>query len=140
MRFTDVILHTATKVILFIVLTFSIYVLFSGHHNPGGGFVGGLVTACAIVLLHLAFDAATVREMLPVDYKLLGAAGILIAVLTGCGALVFGYPFLTQTMLHVQLPLFGEIELASAVLFDIGVYFAVVGTSMTVITSISEDE
>lgn len=140
MRFTDVILQTATKVIVFIILTFAVYVLFAGHHNPGGGFVGGLVTASAIILLFLAFDAQTVRDILPVDFKLLGAIGILLAVLTGCAALLSGEPFLNQTFTHASLPLFGEVELATAVLFDIGVYFAVIGTTMTIITTISEDE
>jgi monovalent cation:proton antiporter len=135
-----VLLQTATKVIVFIILTFSIYVLFAGHHNPGGGFVGGLVTASAIVLLYIAFDAQTVRDILPIDFKLLGAFGIIIAVLTGSASLLFGMPFLTQSMTHVHLPIFGDVELASALLFDIGVYFAVVGTAMTIITSISEDE
>lgn len=140
MKFTDVILHTATKVLVFIILTFSIYVLFAGHHNPGGGFIGGLITASAIVLLYIAFDAQTVREMLPVDFKLMGAMGILISVLTGSASLLFDVPFLTQAHTQVHLPLLGDTELASAVLFDLGVYLGVVGTTMTIITSISEDE
>lgn len=140
MKFTDVILHTATKVLVFIILTFSIYVMFAGHHNPGGGFVGGLVTASAIVLLYIAFDAPTVREIIPLDFKLVGALGVILAVLTGSASLLYDVPFLTQSYMIVDTPLTGEIELASALLFDIGVYLAVVGTTMTIITSISEDE
>lgn len=140
MRFTDVILHTATKVLVFIILAFSIYVLFAGHHNPGGGFIGGLVTASALVLLYIAFDAQTVRESLPVDFKLTGAVGVLISVLTAASSLLSDEPFLTQKHGMVHLPLIGETELASALVFDIGVYLAVVGTTMTIIKSISEDE
>lgn len=139
-RFTDVILQTATKVLVFVILTFAIYILFAGHHNPGGGFVGGLITASAFVLLYIAFDLQTVRDALPVDFKLLGAFGVILAVLTGAGSLIFDVPFLTQTFAHVNLPLIGDTELATAVLFDLGVYFAVIGTTMTIITSISEDE
>lgn len=140
MRFTDVILHTATKVLVFIILTFSIYILFAGHHNPGGGFIGGLITASAIVLLYIAFDAQTVREMLPFDFKLVGALGILLSVLTGSASLLFDVPFLTQAHTQVYFPLLGDTELSSAVLFDLGVYLGVIGTTMTIITSISEDE
>lgn len=140
MNFKDVILQTATKVLTFIILTFSIYVLFAGHHNPGGGFIGGLITASALVLLYIAFDAQTVRETIPIDFKLLGAFGVLMAILTGSGALLFDAPFLTQNFSRIPLPLFGETELATAVLFDLGVYFAVIGTTMTIIMSISEDE
>ncbi|OUM98513.1 MAG: Na(+)/H(+) antiporter subunit B [Paenibacillaceae bacterium ZCTH02-B3] len=140
MRFTNVILQTATKVIVFIILTFALQVLFSGHHNPGGGFVGGLVTASAIILLMLAYDSRTVRDVLPVHFRRLGAFGILIAVLTGCAAMLAGSPFLDQVFSHVELPLIGDMELASAILFDVGVFFTVIGTTMTIISAISEDE
>ncbi len=140
MRFTDVILQTATKVLVFIILTFSIYVLFAGHHYPGGGFVGGLATASAFVLLYIAFDAETVSQIIPIDYKLLGALGILMAVLTGTASLLFDLPFLTHGAIEMRLPLLGDTKVASALAFDIGVYFAVIGTTMTIITSISEDE
>lgn len=140
MKFTDVILQTATKILVFIIMTYSIYVLFSGHHNPGGGFIGGLITASAMVLLYIAFDAQSVRDIIPVDFKVLGAFGVLIAMLTGAGSFLFDVPFLTQTFSYVELPLLGKTELATAVLFDLGVYFAVIGTTMTIIMSISEDE
>jgi multicomponent Na+:H+ antiporter subunit B len=140
MKFTDVILQTATKVLVFIILTFSIYVLFTGHHNPGGGFIGGLITASALVLLYIAFDAQTVRDTIPVDFKLLGAAGVLLAILTAAASFLFGVPFLSQSFSHIHLPLFGEVEWATAIVFDLGVYMAVIGTAMTIITSISEDE
>jgi len=139
-KFSDVILQTAAKVLVFIILTFAIYVMFAGHHNPGGGFVGGLITASAIVLLLMAFDARSVREMLPMDFKKVGAAGVLIAVLTGAAPLVMDLPFLFHKHTTTHLPFVGDVELASAVLFDIGVFLAVLGTTMTIITSISEDE
>lgn len=140
MKFEDVILQTATKVIVFIVLIFGVYVFFSGHHEPGGGFIGGLITASAIVLLLMAFDVKTVRDNLPVDFKLVGAAGILIMILSGAVSMLFGEAFLFQTFTEVDLPVFGPTELATAVLFDVGVYLAVAGTALTIILSISEDK
>lgn len=140
MRFTDIILQTATKVTVFIILTYAIYVLFAGHHNPGGGFVGGLVTASALVLLYLAFDTRTVRQIVPVNFRLVGAAGVMLAVLTGCAALFLDAAFLTQYAFTVDLPLLGEVHLATAIVFDIGVFLAVIGTTMTIITNIGEDE
>lgn len=138
--FTDVVLETAAKVLVFLILTYAIYILFAGHHNPGGGFVGGLVTASGMVLLYLAFDAKTVRQIIPANFRHVGAAGVLLAVLTGAGSALFGDPFLTHHTAHVHLPLFGDAHLATAVLFDIGVFLAVIGTAMTIISSISEDE
>ncbi|MCM3634191.1 MULTISPECIES: monovalent cation/H+ antiporter subunit B [Paenibacillus] len=140
MKFTDVYLQTATKILVFIIMTFSIYVLFAGHNNPGGGFIGGLITASALVLLYIAFDLQTVQEVFPVDYKKLAATGVLVSVLTGVGSLVLGVPFLSQTFKYVELPFLGNTELTTAMIFDLGVYMCVVGTTMTIITSISEDD
>jgi multicomponent Na+:H+ antiporter subunit B len=140
MKFTDVYLQTASKILVFIIMTFSIYILFAGHHNPGGGFIGGLITASALVLLYIAFDLQSVRDIIPVDFKQLAASGVIVAVLTGTVSFLFDVPFLTQSFAYVNLPLLGKTELASAVIFDLGVYMTVIGTTMTIITSISEDE
>jgi multisubunit Na+/H+ antiporter MnhB subunit len=77
---------------------------------------------------------------LPFDFKLLTACGLLIAVGTGLGSFFFQVPFLSHTFGHVVLPLIGDIELATAMLFDLGVYFTVVGVTMTIILSIGGDE
>jgi len=140
MKFTDVYLQSATKILVFMIMAFSVYVLFAGHHNPGGGFIGGLITASALVLLYIAFDLQSVRDVIPVDFKKLAAAGVIVAVLTGTASFIFDVPFLTQSFTYVKLPLLGKTELATAVIFDLGVYMAVIGTTMTIITSISEDE
>ncbi|GHI00796.1 Na+/H+ antiporter subunit A [Neobacillus kokaensis] len=136
----DVILRTVTKAASIIIFTFAIYLFFGGHHNPGGGFVGGLSSAAGLILLYLTFDSETIRENIQVDFKKLAAAGVLIAVMTGAGSFLFQAPFLSQTFGHVELPVFGDTELATALIFDLGVALAVVGTAMTIILTISEDE
>src|SRR5690606_16645827 len=100
----------------------------------------GLTIATAFVLLYIAYDTQTVRYIIPIDFKILGASGVLIAVLTGSLSLLGGNPILTQTTSDVHLPRVGDLHLATAVLFDIGVFLAVIGTAMTIIKSISEDE
>ncbi|PAE23032.1 MULTISPECIES: Na(+)/H(+) antiporter subunit B [Bacillaceae] len=135
----DIILHAVIKVAVVIILTFSINLFFSGHHNPGGGFIGGLGFSAALTLLFLAFDIETVRQNIPVDFKVLTAIGVLIAVFTGVGGIVFGAPFLTQAFNYFDIPVFGKTELATAVLFDVGVALAVIGTSMSIILSIGDD-
>jgi len=139
MKPNDVILITVTKVTSFIILTYSVYLFFSGHHNPGGGFIGGLVTAAGIVLLFIAFDIETIREIFPIDFKVLAAFGVLIASITGFGSFLFGAPFLSHTFGYFDLPILGRTELATAVIFDIGVALAVIGTALTIILSIGED-
>lgn len=139
MKSNDVILKTVTRVAAVIILTFSIYLFMNGHHHPGGGFIGGLSTASAIVLLYITFGIEKVRENIRVDFKKLSALGVLIAIATGLTGTLFGEPFLTQIFGHVDLPIFGDTELASALVFDTGVALAVIGTAVNIILSISED-
>jgi multicomponent Na+:H+ antiporter subunit B len=135
----DIIIRGVTKVAVVIILTFAINLFISGHHHPGGGFIGGLAFSSALILLFLAFDIETVRKNIPVDFKVVAALGVLISVLTGVGGMIFNMPFLTQDFDYFQLPVFGKTELATAVLFDIGVALAVIGTSITIILSIGDD-
>ncbi|PLT46087.1 Na(+) H(+) antiporter subunit A [Paenibacillus pasadenensis] len=139
-RSNDVILQTLAKVILFLILTFSLYLLFAGHHQPGGGFIGALMTASALVLMSIAFGVRTIRKALPVDFRIVSACGISLALLTGIGSFAFGKPFLSHAFGYAQLPFFGQNELATAVLFDLGVYFTVVGITMTIILAIGRDK
>ncbi|MFD1779438.1 MULTISPECIES: Na(+)/H(+) antiporter subunit B [Fredinandcohnia] len=135
----DVIIRSITKIAVIIIFTFAINLFISGHHHPGGGFIGGLTFSAGLVLLFLTFDIETVRKNLPLDFKVVAAVGVLIAVGTGVGSMLFDEPFLTQTFGYIELPVFGETELASAVLFDVGVALAVIGTSLTIIMSIGDD-
>ncbi|BBI34284.1 Na(+)/H(+) antiporter subunit B [Cohnella abietis] len=139
MKSNDVILKSVTRVAAVIILTFSIYLFMNGHHHPGGGFIGGLSMASSIVLLYLSFGIDKIRENIRVDFKKLSAIGVLIAIGTGMVSVVFGKPFLTQVFGHYNLPIFGDTELASALIFDTGVALAVIGTAVNIILSISED-
>ncbi|MGD6968160.1 Na(+)/H(+) antiporter subunit B [Rossellomorea vietnamensis] len=140
MKTNDVILQTVTTIVSFIIILFSIQLFFAGHYTPGGGFIGGLMTSGALVLLLLAYDIKTVRTILPIDYKLLTAIGLLLAVGTGAGALLFNVPFLTHAYDYFHLPLLGETSLHTAVIFDTGVYFVVIGITMTIIQTIGVSE
>lgn len=136
----DLIFQTVTKVAVFIIILYSFHLFFSGHYTPGGGFIGGLMTSSALVLLLIAYDVKTVTNILPFNYINIAATGLLIAVLTGLGSLLFNVPFLTHSFTYVELPLLGETSLATAVLFDLGVYLVVIGVTMTIIQTIGETE
>ncbi|TQR21577.1 Na(+)/H(+) antiporter subunit B [Psychrobacillus vulpis] len=140
MRINDVILRTVTKIVVFIILTFGVYLFLSGHNTPGGGFIGGLVLASAFVLLYLSSDIESVQKSLPLDFKMVAAFGVLLATSTGFGSLLLGVPFLSQTFAYFDLPIFGKTELTTVTIFEAGVALAVVGVVVTIILSISEDE
>lgn len=140
MKINDVILKTVAKAGVLIIFTFGIYLFLSGHHNPGGGFIGGLVLASAFVLLFLSHDSETVSDAIPVDFKKLSAFGVLLALISGVGPIFFGQPFLSQSFGYFNLPIFGKTELATVMIFEAGIALTVIGVVVNIILSISEDE
>jgi multicomponent K+:H+ antiporter subunit A len=121
-----------------LALLVSMYIFLRGHNLPGGGFIAGLITSVAILLQYVASGVAWVQPRLPGDYHPLLAAGLLLAGLTGLGSWLFGYPFLTSTFGHFHWPLVGEFELASAMLFDAGVFLTVVGATLLILANLSK--
>ncbi len=139
MRSNDLILRTTTALIAFILLGFSVYLFFAGHNSPGGGFIGGLMTASAIVLMYMTYGFDVIRKVLPFNYNILIGLGLMTALLTAIGSFAFNQPFLSHTFDHFHIPIFGDVELATAMLFDLGVYLTVIGVTLTIILSIAED-
>lgn len=135
----DVILMTTARVVIFIIVLFSINLFFAGHNAPGGGFIGGLLTAAAIILFVISFGMDAVGRVLPFNYRIMTGIGLLIAVLTGVGAFLFNAPFLSHSFDYFTLPILGETELATAVIFDLGVYLAVIGVTLTIILTVGRE-
>lgn len=139
MKTNFLMLHTITRIVSFIILSFSIYLFFAGHNSPGGGFIGGLMMAIAFVLLYLSFDIKTIKRVLPFDYSKIIGIGLLITITTGLNSILFGDAFLTQYFDYFQVPILGEIELTTALPFDLGIYLVVVAVSLLIILTIAED-
>ncbi|MCX7230630.1 MAG: monovalent cation/H+ antiporter subunit A [Burkholderiales bacterium] len=136
---------TLARALLPFAMLVSAYFFLRGHNLPGGGFIAGLIAAIALLMQSVAAGpgagrtgadpAAIVARRLDRLHLTLGA-GLLIACLTGLGAWLFGYPFLTSTFAHPVLPWVGELPLASAAAFDFGVFLAVVGATVLALTGI----
>ena len=132
----DALLGFAARVLLPFAIVVSVYVFLRGHNQPGGGFIAGLVTAVALVMQYMALGREDAERRLGANYVRLVGAGIAIAGLTGVAAWLFGRPFLTSAHGHPHVPLLGEIPLASAAVFDLGVYLTVVGATMLTLSAL----
>ena len=130
------ILSTAANVMLPLTLMVSVFVFLRGHDQPGGGFIAGLVTAIGLVTQYMADGFAATERRFNLDFARVAGAGIACAGLTGVAAWFFGAPFLTSAHGHPALPLVGEIALASAMAFDLGVYLAVVGATLLTLATL----
>ena len=120
-----------------VILLFGLHLFLRGHDLPGGGFVAGITVSVALILLYMARGARWVEahlRVLPVRWI---GAGLLLAAGTGLGSLAFGRPFLTSYFRYAELPLLGRLPLASAVLFDLGVFSVVVGAATLMLIALA---
>ena len=130
-------LVAASRIILPLTLAVGIYLFLRGHNQPGGGFIAALVVGIAFLVQYLAagFDWSDARKPFG-EHQLIGW-GVLVAMATGLGAMVLGAPFLTSWFDYFSLPLIGKFELASAMLFDTGVFLTVLGAVMLALAQLS---
>ncbi|MFS2159389.1 monovalent cation/H+ antiporter subunit A [Pseudomonas sp. Pseusp122] len=125
------------RLLLPIALVVSMYLFMRGHNQPGGGFVAGLVMSVAFILQYMVAGTQWVEAKMSLRPLRWMGTGLLFALFTGIGAMLMGYPFLTTHTAHLTLPLLGEIHVASALFFDIGVYAVVVGSTLLILTALA---
>jgi multicomponent K+:H+ antiporter subunit A len=138
-------LETLSRTLLPFALLVSVYFFLRGHNQPGGGFIAGLFTAVALLLQTVAAGPGALRPDLEPQQAYRRKLGLLqstlglsllVACAAGLGSWLLGYPFLTSTFAHPVLPFVGEVPLASAAVFDLGVYLAVVGATVLALTGV----
>jgi multicomponent Na+:H+ antiporter subunit B len=134
----DVILRTATRALIPLMVAFSLFLLVRGHNEPGGGFLAGLVVAAALALYGIAYDVASARRALRVDPRALIGMGVAIAIASGLIALAGGEPPLTGQWTKLSLPGV-SVDLGTPLLFDVGVYLTVSGATLTIVFALEEE-
>ena len=134
---TSLILRTATRFLMPLLLLFALFLLFRGHNEPGGGFVGGLVVAAAFVLYAIAYGVGAARRALLVDPSTLLGTGLLVALGSGIPAVLRGRPFLTAIWMKVGIEP-AVFEVGTPLVFDVGVFLAVIGVVLTIVFTLAE--
>lgn len=143
-RFTPspLLLRMTASWVLPVALLFSLYIFLRGHNLSGGGFIAGLITAIALIIQYIALGQDQAEKLLKAhagrQYEYWIGSGLTIAGLTGVAAFFWSRPFLTSAHVHPHIALLGEIPLASAAAFDLGVYLTVVGASMLIISVLGD--
>ncbi|MBZ5486588.1 monovalent cation/H+ antiporter subunit A [Halomonas aquamarina] len=132
------ILTSISMTLLPLALLVSAFIFLRGHNQPGGGFIAGLITAVALILLYMARGVEWAQARLDFPFQPVAVVGVAIATLTGLGSWLFGYPFLTSAFGYFSLPGIGKFELATALLFDLGVYLAVVGATLMILANLGK--
>ncbi|MBX3478506.1 MAG: monovalent cation/H+ antiporter subunit A [Brevundimonas sp.] len=120
-----------------VILLFSVHLFVRGHDLPGGGFAAGLTASVALILLYMGGGVRWVEQRVRVAPVQWIATGLLLALATGLGSWAFGYPFLTSWFAYADLGILGRIPMATAVLFDLGVFILVVGSTTLMLIAIA---
>jgi multicomponent Na+:H+ antiporter subunit A len=132
----SIIFEVVTRLVFHTIVVFSIYLLLSGHNNPGGGFAAGLVTGLALMVRYLAGGRYELDEAAPVDAGALMGLGLFVATGSGLAPLAFGGAVLQSAVVDLHLPLLGDVHLVTSVFFDVGVYLVVVGLMLDLLRSL----
>jgi len=136
----SLIVRTSARLIVPLQLAFSLILLLRGHNEPGGGFIGGLVAACAVALHAVANGVPVTRRALRVDPQRLLGAGLLLALLSGLPGMLQGRPYLSAVWGgSIPTLVAGELKLGTPLLFDFGVYLVVAGSALLVLFTMAED-
>jgi multicomponent K+:H+ antiporter subunit A len=124
------------RLLLPVAAVIAVHLFMRGHNEPGGGFVAGLVLSTAFILQYIVSGTLWVEAHMSLRPQRWIATGLLVATATGLGSFAFGYPFLTTHTAHLHLPLLGELHIASALFYDIGVFALVVGATLLILTAL----
>ena len=133
---SSLILSTGARAVFHTILVFSLFLLFAGHNAPGGGFIGGLVAAAALVLRFVAEGPDDLNRFLRAGAPQLLGTGLLLATLTAVVPLLFGGSLLESSVLELAVPLIGKVKATSVLVFDAGVYLIVVGLVLGVLRTL----
>ncbi|MCW5750439.1 MAG: Na+/H+ antiporter subunit B [Alphaproteobacteria bacterium] len=135
----SLILRTATRLLVSLVLLFSIFVTLRGHNEPGGGFIGGLIAASAFALYSIAFGVEALRRAFRFDPRAVAGFGVLVAIISGLLSLPAEAPFLTGLWLTFELVPGEKFALSTPLLFDLGVYLTVIGGVIAIMLALEEE-
>jgi multicomponent Na+:H+ antiporter subunit B len=135
------ILQTATRFMLPLLILFSVFLLLRGHNQPGGGFTGGLVGAAAFALYSLAYDVRAARQMLWINPRSTIGGGLIVALGSAALPLAHDLPFFSNRhyWVDVLVPAFGIFSVGPPLFFDFGVYLVVIGVVLTIIWTLEEE-
>lgn len=120
-----------------VVIVVAVYMFLRGHDLPGGGFIAGITLSLAFILQYMAGGTRWVEERLRILPVLWIGWGLLLALLTGLGAMALGAPFLTSAFAYADIPLIGAVPMATALLFDLGVFALVVGATVLMLIALA---
>lgn len=138
-RRRSVIFEVVVRLLFHTMIVYSLFLLFSGHNAPGGGFAAGLVTGIALVVRYLAGGRYELGEAAPVQPGVLLGTGLFLSAGVGLVAQLMGLSVLESVIVQADLPVLGHVKLVTSLFFDVGVYLVVVGLVLDILRSLGAE-
>ena len=135
--YDSIILRTIARLLLPLLLMLALFMLIRGHNLPGGGFIGGLLASCAIIIQIVAFGPTYARHAMPINYLMCAAFGVCFAAVWGLPGLFLGGPYMEALWIPEPIPGIGKI--GTPVLFDVGVFTTVIGVTTQLALMLAEE-
>ena len=134
------ILQIAQRYVRVFLLVFAVIALVRGHNHPGGGFIAGLLAGLSMVMKGFAYDLDLVAKQMKFAPERIMALGILLILASALPSVMDGTSFMTAYWLQLKVPLLDELKLGTPLLFDIGVFFGVIGITRLFFFSLKRAE
>jgi multicomponent Na+:H+ antiporter subunit B len=135
----SVILQIAQRYVRLLLLSFAVYALLRGHNHPGGGFIGGLLAGLSIVMKGFAFSIEQIKNQMKFSTQGFMGTGLGLILLSSIPSMLSGKEFMTGRWLVIPLPVIGELKLGTPLMFDVGVFFTVIGVILMFLFSLKKD-
>ncbi len=132
----SVILEVTTRLLFHAMIALSVYLMFAGHNQPGGGFAGGLAAGLALLVRYLAGGRFELDRTAPVDAGVLLGGGLAVALASAVAPLFFGGTILESAVYDFSLPVYGDVHFVTPLVFDAGVYLIVIGLALDIVRSL----
>ncbi|MGH8827562.1 MAG: MnhB domain-containing protein, partial [Jiangellaceae bacterium] len=132
----SIIFEVVTRLVFHVVVVYSVFLLFTGHNAPGGGFTGGLVAGLALMVRYLAGGRHELDEAAPVDAGLVLGAGLFLATAAALAPALLGGGVLQSSVIDLHVPVLGDIHFVTSIFFDMGVYLVVIGLMLDILRSL----
>lgn len=123
---------------LYVIYVLALWLLFRGHQEPGGGFVAGLLVAAAVALKGMTFGLSAARDVFAFPFYVHLGLGLSLATLALVGPTLLGYPLLKSAFGAITLPVIGDVEWSTVLVFDVGVFFVVIGAAKGILLRIAD--
>lgn len=134
----NILLEKIVKLFLKVMLIFSVYLLFRGHNNPGGGFISGIIASTGFIFYAIIFGTGSVKKMIGLSSRKWMGLGLLVVLITAILPVLFSKEVLTSLWVPGDFPILGALHIGTPLLFDTGVFLVVSGMILTIVISIME--